>query len=170
MNLPDKEEYTFSSKKVPIEDMTPEEKRLLFAHYVSKNDFRQLIYPVGTVVRLLDSRIQRGFPIPETTEGLLYLNGKPIYDKRHEEWTRGLLTSPVTGQLMEFNKSEFSLGNAYIRLLTDDEILQKFNGSKWKKEEGRTPPPGTKRSYYIRVYGTKGILAEFIEEFSGHYR
>jgi len=73
-----------------------------------------------------------------------------------------LYTSPVTGKPIEVNHPEFSRGNAYVHILTQEEVsflvsYDKALGMYFEDDRGEK---NAVPCVYVRIYGEKGVLVE----------
>jgi len=64
--------------------------------------------------------------------------------------------SPITGKLIVLDAEEFSPGNAYFRVITEKEYLEKL-----KRKYGPPPEPNCYYVYY-RAYGENEVIAQGI--------
>ncbi|OPX22433.1 MAG: hypothetical protein B1H03_04445 [Planctomycetales bacterium 4484_113] len=102
--------------------------------------------------------------MPQTTYELLaHANyGKAIANADVDNPGELLLDfiSPVTGQLIDFTKKEFSPGNMYIQLIETEELAKYDKHSKVQMMDGSFLPfsQAYKVLFYYRVYGKSGII------------
>ena len=180
-------DMTFNSPLVKFEDMTYEEKLLLWG------------YPADGVYNG-----PLHWCLAQIAYGAYATTGKWDYDvmpvqNAHlatlDELARRLagLISPVTGKLIEVNHPEFSPGNAWVRIDTEEEVRELvrldpaiddwweysvlwFGGEKaipakdvrvtvtgkHKLVDPTSVPPGEHYPFlvYVRLYGEKGVLFE----------
>jgi hypothetical protein len=174
----------FDDALVQFEEMTYEE-RLLVWGYPADSD------PAGTLmIRMLDMIAYAQYQLVDrTTPDLLWMQNAPVWPVEDIERRLAMLISPVTGKLIEVDCEEFSAGNAYVRVVTEDEVkelvqLDPSVDEWWNYATlafGKNDPkdirvtltgkevkvgpyalPGKHRPYlvYVRLYGENGVLIE----------
>ena len=168
----------FDDPPVPLEEMTYEEKLLILGR--PKESWAELM-PRQLAQMAYRQYDYGGLTTPEP----VWLYSYPVGDSpRLREYLASLI-SPVTGKLIEVNHQEFSPGNAYVRVVTPDEVreLVKLDPSvdEWwnyavvpyleerlcttltGKEVVVDRGYGWKRepcAVYVRIYGEKRVLTE----------
>jgi len=109
----------FDDPLVPFEEMTYEEKLLAWG-YPADTD------PVNTMMpqKLLMVAYAQYRYADRTTPDLLWMHNAPVAPVERLERQLAMLISPVTGKLIEVDCEEFSAGNAYVRIVTEDEVKE----------------------------------------------
>jgi len=178
-------DLTFNDVLVSDTELTVNERLLIYG-------FATTADPAVTMMpRLLaiQAYSQYGFA-GHTTPDLLWSQNASSYSLERLKKEMALVVSPVTGKLIELNHKEFSAGNAYVRVITPDEVkalvAKAPEVDEWWNYSvlsgGTNDPPDSRISLtgkevlnvkpgklsgvhqpvivYIRIYGEKGVLVE----------
>jgi len=175
----------FDDPLVPFDKMTYEEKLLVWGYRSGKG------LPVALMPHQLSMLAYQQYHfVGRTTPDLLAHINAPAWDMATLQDYLADCISPVTGKLIEVNHQDFSPGNAYVRIVSEEEVkeLVKLDPSldewwnyailaggkndaedvritltgKEKHVEPGFAMPGKHKPYlvYIRIYGHDGVLME----------
>jgi len=174
----------FDDPLVPFEEMTYEEKLLAWGYPADTDPVNTMMPRKLAMVAYAQYRFA-----DRTTPDLLWMHNAPVSPVERLERQLAMLISPVTGKLIEVDCEEFSAGNAYVRVVTEDEVKELVgldpSVDEWWNyatlafgknapedvrvtltgKEVKVEPyvmPGKHGPYlvYIRLYGENGVLIE----------
>ena len=109
----------FDDPLVPYDEMTYEERLLVWGFPAHR----------GSSINMMPMHLamiaygQYSFS-HRLTPDLLFMRSAPMHDIAHLEDDLAMLISPVTGKLIEVDHKEFSVGNAYVRVVTEEDVKE----------------------------------------------
>jgi len=177
-------DMTFDSALVPWEKMSYKEKQLLFGYPGGSEVIEPMFLSLATT-----AYAHYNYFHSKDLDLLSFINPHLLTMNRLATYLSSFI-SPITGRLIEVNHPEFSPGNAYVRIVTEEEVRELveldpsvdewWNYSatssgvndpkdiritltgKEKLVDPRFTPPGHHEPFlvYVRLYGEKGVLFE----------
>jgi len=181
------EDLRFNDPLVPYEKMTKHEQLLAWGYPAKMDDAGGAFIVPNTLAIAAYGQYDY---LGRTTPDLLWQQNSPVWSMDFLKENLAMLISPVTGKLIEVDHKEFSPGNAYVRVVTPDEVkalvAKDSSVDEWWNycvmAGGTNDPPdsritltgkevrnvmwgklsGKHPAYvvYVRIYGEKGVLAE----------